>query len=79
MTFEELQAIDWKFGNKVRLDNGKEYDVIKPVRKGLLLHSEEYHAVFYMSHGPIVERTSEETKKRKRKRMTIVKHSYERV
>lgn len=79
MTLEELNSIDWKFGNKVRLNNGKEYDVIKKYKKGLLLHSEEYHAVFYASDNIIVERTSEETKKRKRKRTRIIKHDYEKV
>lgn len=74
MTQEEFHSIKWRYGNKVKLTNGKEYKVLMYRKNGLVLFSEEYHATFFMTHDRIVERTSD---KRKRRRITM--KTYEKV
>ena len=59
MTQEEYKAIDWHRGNRVRLNNGKEYKVSGVKKKVLVLKSEEYDTHFFADYRIIVERTSD--------------------
>lgn len=61
MLEEEFFNTIWHHGNKVRLNNGKEYDVINfmPKQKGLYLYSEEFDSRFLAHHAWIDCRTDE--------------------
>ena len=59
MTEKEFNDIDWQYGNKARLSNGKEYTVKKKKKRYILLYSSEYHAYFVADHRITIERTSE--------------------
>lgn len=61
MTEMEFNHIDWKYGNKARLSNGKEYTVKKKKKRYILLYSSEYHAYFVADHRITLERTSDAT------------------
>lgn len=61
MTQEEFSKINWRRGNTVRLDNGKEYPVMGTKGHGrlLLLYSVEYQEYFVADHYIVDCRTSD--------------------
>lgn len=60
MSEQEFNQINWQYGNKARLTNGKEYTVKKKKKRYILLYSDEYKAYFVADHRITVERTSDE-------------------
>lgn len=60
MSEQEFNQINWLYGNKARLTNGKEYTVKKKKKRYILLYSDEYKAYFVADHRITVERTSDE-------------------
>lgn len=60
MSEQEFNHINWQYGNKARLTNGKEYTVKKKKKRYILLYSDEYKAYFVADHRITVERTSDE-------------------
>lgn len=58
MTLEEFNQIDWKRGNLVRLNNGKEYSCCYKKDKVLVLWTYEYKKLFNVSYKIIEARTS---------------------